>query len=77
MPLALGEAGARAYAYASERSFGGDVRRTATLVVLALLAAISLSGCGSADDDADQGSHSSHSPGQMTRDNKGVVRKGG
>jgi hypothetical protein len=53
------------------------VRRTAPLMVVALLAAISLSGCGGADADADQGSHSSHSPGQMTRDHKGVVRKGG
>jgi hypothetical protein len=57
------------------------VRRPTTLVVVALLAAISLSGCGGADAgadaDADHGSHSSHSPGQMTRDHKGVVRKGG
>jgi hypothetical protein len=52
------------------------VKRIAALVVIALGASLALSACGT-PEPADTGSHSSHTPSDMTRDNEGRVRQGG
>jgi hypothetical protein len=51
------------------------MRRTTAVIAIALAAGLSLSACGTADAHDD--STSTHAPSDMTRDNKGVVRKGG
>ena len=52
------------------------MKRTAALVVLALAASLALSACDNPPPGGD-GSTSSHSPSDMTRDNKPTTRKGG
>ena len=52
------------------------MKRTAALIVLALWASLALSACDNPAPASDS-SNSSHSPSQMTWDNKGVARRGG
>jgi len=55
------------------------LKRTTVAAAIAIVAGLTLSGCGitDSDDGVDNGTHSTNSPSDMTRENKGTTRKGG
>ena len=55
------------------------MKRTIIVAAIAIVAGLTLSGCGitDSDDGVDNGNHSTNSPSDMTRENKGTTRKGG
>ena len=55
------------------------MKHIAAVAAIAIVAGLALSGCGitDSDDGADTGTHSTNSPSDMTRENKGTTKKGG
>jgi len=51
------------------------MKRITTIAAIAIVAGLTLSGCG--DTATGAGTHSTNSPSDMTRENKGTTRKGG
>jgi hypothetical protein len=51
------------------------MRRTTTVIAIALAGGLALSACGMAEANDD--STPTHSPSDLTRENKGTTRKGG
>ena len=52
------------------------MKRTTVAAAIVIVAGLTLSACGITDSD-DAGTHSTNSPSDMTRENKGTTRKGG